>query len=104
MIELVLTNRKVLIEGADPELTRELEAATSYVVAGHWFSPAFKAHRWDGKERLLKHGRDGMSVPAGLFGDIVEVLKRLGERFRVTKRTSIRSKRVQLAWNDAVVM
>jgi superfamily II DNA or RNA helicase len=104
MIDLVLTNRKVLIEGADPEVMRELEAATSYTVAGHWFSPAFKAHRWDGKERLMKHSREGTSVPAGLFLDIVAVLKRIGEPYRVTKRTSIRHKRVQLLWNDEIVM
>ncbi len=101
MIDLILTNRKCIIEGADLETMRELDAATAYKVAGHWFSPAFKAHRWDGRERLLAYSnRDGHHVPAGLFLDVVSVLKRLGERFRVTRRTHVRHKRVELRWGD----
>ena len=104
MIDLILTNRKLIIEGADLATMRALEAATSYVVAGHWFSPAFKAHRWDGKERLMAYSnRDGHHVPAGLFLDVVSVLKKLGERFRVTHRTHVRHKRAELRWGDVVM-
>lgn len=104
MIDLILTNRKLIIEGASLETMRALEGATSYVVAGHWFSPAFKAHRWDGKERLMAYSnRDGHHVPAGLFLDVVSVLKKLGERFRVTQRTHVRHKRTELRWGDVVM-
>jgi superfamily II DNA or RNA helicase len=104
VIDLVLTNRKLLIEGIDPETLRDLEEATSYKVAGHWFSPAFKAHRWDGKERLLNYTRkDGYHVPAGLFLDVVRVLKGLGHRLRITRRTHVRHNRVELRWGDVVM-
>lgn len=104
MIDLILTNRKCIIEGADLETMRELDKATAYSVAGHWFSPAFKAHRWDGRERLLAYSnRDGHHVPAGLFLDVVDVLKRLGVRFRVTRRTHLRHKRTELRWGDVVM-
>jgi superfamily II DNA or RNA helicase len=105
LIDLILTNRKCIIEGADPEVIRQIDGATSYTVAGHWFSPAFRARRWDGKERLLTYShKDGHHVPAGLYLDVLRVLKTLGAEFRVTKRTHVRHSRVRLRWNDDVVM
>ncbi len=105
MIELILTNRKVFIQGAEPQLIRELERATSYTVAGHWFSPAFKAHRWDGREHLLAYSRrDGYHAPSGLFLDVLRELRRLGESVRVIRRTHVRAKRTPLRWNDSIVL
>lgn len=103
MLQLTLTNRKLYVAGADSATLRALEEATSYSVAGHYFSAAFRNKRWDGKEHLMTLSRrDGYYVPAGLFCDVVDVLKSLGVRYRLDDQTEVRHKPKPLAWNEAI--
>ena len=51
----------------------------SYSLPGAWFSPAVRAHRWDGKEHLL----DGTQFPTGLLDAVVEVLKECGTEYQI---------------------
>lgn len=105
MIKLVLTNRKLFVAGADSATIRALEAITSYTVAGHYFSPAFRQKRWDGREHLLQLSRQsGYFVPAGLFDDVTAELRRLKARFQLTDKTLLRHKPVAVEWNDSIVL
>jgi len=102
---LTLTNRKLYVAGADSATIRALEEATSYTVAGHYFSPAFKNKRWDGKEHLLTLSRNaGYYVPAGLYCDVIEVLAKLGAKYRLVDETEIRNEPLPLEWNEDIVL
>lgn len=104
MIELTVTNQHVLIRGASPAHIRALAKVTSYKVAGHAFSPAFRAHKWDGREKLMTFSRKAYRAPAGLLLDIVQALKRRHKAFRVIDETSVRGPKLGLVWNSAIVL
>lgn len=107
MITLTLTNRHLLIRGASRPLYRELDRITSYKVAGHMFSPAYRAkpRRWDGKEHLLHYSaRDGYYVPIGLAIDIAKALKSAGEPYVVVNKRRPIHDYIDLPWNESIVM
>jgi len=101
MITLIADNRYVKIKGASKQTIRELERATSYLVAGHRFSPAFRRRRWDGREHLLKYSSKGYRAPAGLMGDIETTLFMLREKYTVS-RVGRRPDKVPYIWNPKV--
>ena len=51
----------------------EIDAATSFFIPGHKFSPKFKAKKWDGKRHLFS--RRTMKFPAGLWPRIQRILE-----------------------------
>lgn len=76
MPEVILQadNRRVRILGAPTELLKGLDRVTSYPVAGHRFTRAFKARRWDGREHLMTYRAkppSGYFVPFGLLADAI---------------------------------
>jgi superfamily II DNA or RNA helicase len=100
MIELELTNRTLSIKGASRSAIRAIDSATSYMVAGHQFSQAFRQHHWDGKEHLLRFSKkQGYSVPAGLIAKVMLALREEKLKFRVIDRTRVRHPRRVLKWN-----
>jgi ATP-dependent helicase IRC3 len=104
-MKLILTNRKLFISGGDSEVIRALEEATSYTVAGHYFSPAFKTKRWDGREHLLQLSRnEGYFVPAGLYEDVRAKLDELGEEYQVIEQTHVRFPKTKMDWNPDIVL
>lgn len=105
MVALRLTNRRLFVSDLPRKIARALDAAMSYNVAGGQFSAAFKAHRWDGKEHLLKFSdKLGYYCPAGLVVDVLRVLRASGTRYTLKDETVIRGQRRQLQWNSAVVL
>lgn len=83
-IRLAVDNRHVTISGATRRQIRSLEKATSYLVAGFMYSPAFRAKKWDGREHLLKFSaKRGYRAPAGLLGDICAALDDEGVRYEL---------------------
>lgn len=108
MIKLEADNKYVYIRGAGRTTLRKLEKATSYLVAGFFFSPAFKNKRWDGREHLLKYKsgsgpESGYRVPLGLLEDLTAALEDLGKRFTLdfSRRRPARSK-VAYKWNESI--
>ncbi len=105
MLTLTLTNRKLYVAGADSATIRALEDATSYTVAGCYFSPAFRNKRWDGKEHLLVLSRHaGYFVPADLFCDVVAVLKTLKVGYNLVDKTFVRNEPKPFEWNSDIVL
>lgn len=104
-VTLILGNRFVQVEGAGLKTLRAIDRACSYKVAGYFFSPAFRARRWDGKEHLFKFTqRMGYHAPAGMAEDIARELKRLGVDYRVRFKTKLKNKPKRFKWNQAVQM
>jgi superfamily II DNA or RNA helicase len=100
MIELTLTNRMLLIRGASRSVIRAIDTATSYLVAGHKFSAAFREHHWDGRERLLRFSKKrGYSVPSGLTAQVIQVLREEDAHFELRDETRVRHPRTNIPWN-----
>lgn len=102
VIRLVIDNQNVIIQGAPSPVIRELEKACSYLVAGHWFAPAFKAKRWDGREHLLVFKKGRYIAPIGLLPDIRRTLREEGVPFQVKRRKQVWPERVDFAWNPEI--
>jgi len=62
-----------------------LSRAASYYVRGAHFTPSFKNHRWDGRERLITINSKTRQfrAPIGMIDDIVSQLEQLGEPYRL---------------------
>lgn len=102
-VTLTLDNRFVRVEGAGLKELRAIDKVCSYKVAGYYFSPAFKARRWDGKEHLFKMSKArGYHAPAGMAEDIARELKTRGVDYRVKFATKLRGKPQRFRWNPAV--
>jgi superfamily II DNA or RNA helicase len=103
MIKLVKRSPYFEIRDADIATMRKLEACTSYLVAGHFFSPAFKKRRWDGREHLIKFKRGRYLAPIGLLTDVRAKLDELGLRYRLSRIKGTRPpRRACLTWNEDV--
>lgn len=60
-------------------LYNALDRPLSYLVRNYFFSPAFKARRWDGRMHLLRKGSDGsVAVPLGLTGRAILIASNKG--------------------------
>jgi superfamily II DNA or RNA helicase len=103
MITLAVDNRYVTIRGADRRALRMLETCTSYLVSGYYFSPAYRAHRWDGREHLLKYSSaHGYRVPIGLLMDVAGAFKKGGVAFDIDlSRRVAPGATVAFEWNPA---
>lgn len=108
-LTLVADNRVVSLEGpatSDKRFLSALDRATSYAVAGHRFSPAFKAKQWDGRDHLLKWSKraDRYQIPIGLLPDALAV----AEDSRLSVALDERRRRLPpptaYAWNPSVEM
>ena len=103
-VQLIVDNRYVQIKGASRRTIRNLESATSYLVAGFMFSPAFRAKKWDGREHLLKFStKRGYRAPVGLLGDICDALSAEHTRYELDTGPRERlSKPVSFRWNTGI--
>lgn len=98
-VTLTLGNRYIQVAGADLKTTRAIEKACSYKVEGYYFSPAYRARHWDGKEHLFKHSDQlGDHAPSGMAQDIAELLRDKGIDYEVQFTTKIKAKRRKLKW------
>ncbi len=105
MLTLVADTRYVTIKGAKQSTIRKLEVITSYMVAGAYFSEAFRRHVWDGREHLLKFSRKhGYRAPVGLLDDIVTELKRLKIKYKLwlKGRKPRPEDHVEYTWNEEI--
>lgn len=104
-MEVHVDNQYAVVLGAPMSYIRKLSARTSYFVEGHEHVSAFKAHRWDGKERLLKaipaRSGGGYRAPVGLVTDIRELAKELGEKIRWRDHRRPMHPPIITAWNPA---
>lgn len=103
-IKLIVDNRHVAIKGASMGAIRALEKATSYLVAGFMFSPAFRAKKWDGREHLLKFSsKNGYRAPVGLLKDICGALRAESIKFELdTSQRGLLSRPVTYHWNTDI--
>jgi len=105
MIKIHLDNRYARIEGAPDKLLRQLDKVCSYRVAGYRYSPAFKAHRWDGREHLLVYHRrwdpSGYYFPLGLLFDVVAHLEKKREAFEI-RDDRVRGESIAHDWNPSI--
>ncbi len=105
MVQFIINNHYVAIRHAPQSLIRELTRATSYLVAGYRFSPAFRAKRWDGRERLLKFsGSKGYRAPVGLLEDMVRIAREAGQDPDVIDERELFSKRIQYRWASELIL
>lgn len=108
MIRLEADNRYVYIRGAGRKTLRKLEKATSYLVAGFMFSPAFRKKVWDGREHLLKYKagkQGGYRVPLGMLGDVIKTLELWERPYKLdTSKRRRPTGRVEYKWNPEVVV
>lgn len=106
MITIHLDNRYARIEGATDKTLRQLDRVCSYRVAGYKFSPAFKAHRWDGRERLLVYHRrwdpPGYYFPLGLLFDVLAHLKKRDYEIEIDWSGRVRGEPIVHNWNPAI--
>lgn len=104
MAKLIVTNRKITLEDVGRKALRRVEAVTAYKVAGYFWSPAYRAHVWDGKEHLLNFStKSGYTAPSGLLEDVKAAIES-GERVKVVDKTIVRNERRELLWNHDIVM
>lgn len=76
-VEITVSNTRLIIRGAGRKLLSTLSALSSYKVAGYYWSGAYKAGYWDGKEHLLKldsRTRE-YKAPIGLLDDFLIALQ-----------------------------
>lgn len=106
MIRLILTNQHVTIKNADRKTIAALENATSYRVAGAYFSQAFRMKRWDGREHLMSFSATtGYRAPIGLLEDIVSTLKESKIPYKInTKNKRKQTEFIQYDWNESIKM
>jgi superfamily II DNA or RNA helicase len=102
MLRLILDTQRVTIKGASLKVLKQLEHVTSYLVAGHYMSPAFRARRWDGREHLMTHHGGRRSAPIGLYQDIKRALDEAGVPYVVKSRKVPERERLALEWNPEV--
>lgn len=101
---LDIDNRHCRIRGASRKIIRALERVTSYKVAGHQFSPAFRNKRWDGREHLLRYSdKHGYRVPIGLAEDVIAMLDELGVEYDLdTSRRRAPRAKLEFGWNPDI--
>ncbi|MGD9749358.1 MAG: DEAD/DEAH box helicase [Acidimicrobiia bacterium] len=102
MLRLILDTQHVTIRGASLKVLKKLEHVTSYLVAGHYMSPAFRARRWDGREHLMVHRGGRRYAPIGLYQDIRAALDEAGVEYVVKRRRAPERERVEYVWNDTI--
>ncbi len=102
-VRLILDYRHVTIQRVTPKTIAALEKVTSYLVAGYFFAPAYKARRWDGREHLLVLRKGRYQAPIGLLGVIKQTLRARGVQFEVKRRRQEIPKR-HFIWNDEIVL
>lgn len=103
-LTLILDNKSVVIRGAIPSVIKKLESATSYLVAGHYFSPGFRKGFWDGREHTLVFKKGRYTAPIGLLGVIKEVLDEHGIKYQVKRKRTPPIERVKFDWNTDIVL
>lgn len=102
MLRLILDTQRVTIKGASLRTLKKLENVTSYLVSGHYMSPAFRARRWDGREHLMVHRGGVRFAPIGLYQDICQALDEAGVPYVVKRRPTPERERVPFTWNSAI--
>jgi len=102
---LIIDNKFVCVENADRSVIRKIEKITSYLVAGHYYAPSFRAHRWDGKEHLLKYSkRYGYRFPTGLLMNVLDMLKKNDLEFETVDARRRKSASIKYFWDKNVVL
>lgn len=105
MITLIINNKHVTIKGASAPQLRRLQKATSYLVAGYYWSPAFRAHRWDGREHLIKFSEKyGYRAPTGLLPTIWRSLVKSKVKVKMIDRRRRVATRCAFQWNEKIQM
>lgn len=105
MAELVVDNQFVCIHNATRGEIRAIERATSYLVAGHWFSPAFRSHHWDGRDHLLRFSKKhGYRAPIGLLPEVYTVLTEDGDGCVIKDNRTFKKNPVEYLWNEEIKM
>jgi len=100
---LILDERRIVVKGLSLKVTRKLEKATSYLVAGFMFTPAFKRKKWDGREHLMKFKSGvGHVIPIGLLGEVRACLDENGVKYKVQRRKRPPMKRISFEWNESI--
>lgn len=103
MIKLIKRNQYVELRGVELRELRALEAATSYLVSGYYFSPAFRARRWDGREHLIKRREGKLTAPIGLLEDVVKTLEGMKRKFKIKDKSINRADfNISVGWNKKV--
>jgi superfamily II DNA or RNA helicase len=104
MIRLIIDNRYVTIVGADRRLLAALEMATSFRVAGAYYSAAYRMKKWDGREHLMSfNARYGYRTPVGLLEDVCGVLNDNKIKFKMnTKRKRKQTTVIEFNWNKKI--
>lgn len=76
-VRINITNQRLTLGGLDRKLIAVLNTVSSYKVEGYYWSSAYKAGHWDGKEHLLKVDRRTREhvAPVGLLDDYLLALK-----------------------------
>ena len=102
-MDVYLDNKTFVVKDAPMPFIRELSARTSFLVEGHEHVPAFRKHRWDGKERLvtaipLTRG-GGYRAPVGLTADLIDLAKERGERLRWIDQRRPLHPPIETDWN-----
>ena len=82
-VTLTVFNVDTKISGCYPR--KEVNLATSYIVDGCQFSPAYKMGVWDGREKLLAKG----VFPTGLLSQVEKVLKDNNVKYEIEDRRLI---------------
>ncbi len=81
--KLVRTTSICRIEN-DPDFARRMWRRYAYFQKGYFFSPAYKARKWDGKVRLVSIDDEGEAkFPSGLWDEVVAHAERLNVDFVV---------------------
>jgi len=101
-LKLILNNHKITIQNAPINIARLLEKATSYLVQGHYFSPAFRSRRWDGREHLLVFKKGHYRAPIGLLGVIRQELDKNGIEYEVKRAKTRKPEKVEFIWNEEI--
>jgi superfamily II DNA or RNA helicase len=74
MINISINNVYCQIIGlSDIQVIDKLDNALSFYIVGYQFSPAYKAHKWDGKKRLIT---SQLKFQTGLLPIVVEILQK----------------------------
>lgn len=104
MVRLIINNQTVSVVGADRRVMAALELATSFRVAGAYFSEAYRRKRWDGREHLMTFNqRYGYRAPIGLLEEIVTVLNDNKIKFKMnTKGKRKQTEIIEFNWNKKI--
>ena len=97
-MKITINNKLVYIETKDKELLKRIDLLFSYMVQGAFFSPQYRAGRWDGRIRLLN--KRNYTFQIGLLFRLLKFLELEKIEYKIEDKRELKKDYEVLLLND----